>query len=423
MAQTETWIVLTDDWELRGNGRGTVDELQRAPARRLMDLCESLGIRAGFCVEVMQQLAFERHAARDQTIRRGRDTWRRTVDEMLDRGFGVQLHVHPQWHEATLVDDWWKLDRRWHIVDYPDEQIGEMLDAAVGYLRCLAGTHAIQCFRAGSWGLGPPSRTALTELGRRGIKLDISVAPGLMYDGEGIRLDYRQIDSPYLPYVPDIDDVRRVATSPAKAAQIVELPTQTVPKRALVKRLLSPSQWRNGRSAAAEVMRVLHSCGSYRNSNAAAHLGMQLARRLRRQSKRSDDTTPDFVIRDPFGYEADRAATEVMFDISGWLADTTFQCMADICIERIRDLPGPPVRVLVFGCHSKDLQTPAELQRVANVLTYIRNKYPEIEFKLLRDVLANLERIVTPSPWRVAPRRAAWSSERDTAGAAAATIA
>src|ERR1051325_1447632 len=109
------WIALTDDWELSGNGRGTVDELQRKPALRLMDLYERLGVRSTFYVEVMQQLAFERYAGHNDTVRRGRDVWRETVSDMIRRGFDVQLHVHPQWHQATLEDGWWKLDRRWHI--------------------------------------------------------------------------------------------------------------------------------------------------------------------------------------------------------------------------------------------------------------------------------------------------------------------
>jgi hypothetical protein len=41
--------------------------------------------------------------------------------------------------------------------------------------------------------------------------LDVAVVNGSYYDGEAIKLDYRSLDSPFLPYRPDLDVVRRVA--------------------------------------------------------------------------------------------------------------------------------------------------------------------------------------------------------------------
>lgn len=93
---SEIWLILTDDWELRGNGTGTVEDFQKKPALRLMDLYQSLGILSTFNLEVMQQIAFERYAEKSPTLRAGRDAWLETVQAMTTRGFDTQLHIHPQ---------------------------------------------------------------------------------------------------------------------------------------------------------------------------------------------------------------------------------------------------------------------------------------------------------------------------------------
>ena len=111
------YLVLTDDWELRGNGEGNVNELQVQPAKKLMSLYEKLGIKGTFNVEVMQQLAFERYSS-EVRIAKERDLWLSSVREMRDRGHDVQLHIHPQWFGAYREKGKWVLGSKWNIVDY-----------------------------------------------------------------------------------------------------------------------------------------------------------------------------------------------------------------------------------------------------------------------------------------------------------------
>src|SRR5436305_1459931 len=143
-------IALTDDWELRGNGLGDVASLQFRTAMRLMDLYERLGVRSTFNAEVMQQLAFEAHSNRFPEIAAQRDLWISAVRSMIERGFDVQLHLHPQWYAAEYDGRWWRLDPRWHIVDYPADQIEAMVQQGQDYLAKLTGRKIVS-FRAGAW--------------------------------------------------------------------------------------------------------------------------------------------------------------------------------------------------------------------------------------------------------------------------------
>ena len=53
-------LALTDDWELRGNGSGDIEQIQFRAMRELLDLYDSHGVKSTFNAEVMQQLTFRR---------------------------------------------------------------------------------------------------------------------------------------------------------------------------------------------------------------------------------------------------------------------------------------------------------------------------------------------------------------------------
>ena len=91
-------IILTDDWELRGNGCGKVHQLQKIPALKLIDLYDELDVKSTFNIEVMQQLSYLKYAKNDAFIYEESKVWENTVREFIKRGFDIQLHIHPQWY-------------------------------------------------------------------------------------------------------------------------------------------------------------------------------------------------------------------------------------------------------------------------------------------------------------------------------------
>jgi len=387
-ALMETWIVLTDDWELRGNGTGRVEDLQEKPALRLMDLYDKVGIKSTFNIEVLQQLAFEKYAVANESIRAGRDAWRQMVCTMVARGFDVQLHLHPQWMNAELINGWWKLGRRWNIADYTQPEIANMMDAALSYLAPLIAPRKVQSFRGGSWGMGPPSRIVLNELSVRGVRLDVSIVKGNYYFGEAIKLDYRRLDCPFLPYRPDIDDIRRLPRSPQHAAPIVEVPTQSVERWLLARRLLSKAIRNRSPEPLRGAFDLVRGTPSYARLAKIA----SVARNAMGWSNPAK-LEPDFVIRDPFGFLSGRAKSDVIFDLSSEYPAVVFREMADICIARARNSKRP-LTVLVFENHTKDLQHANDFARIENLITHIRSNHPHVAFKSIAQVAERLDQVV-----------------------------
>lgn len=363
------WIALTDDWELRGDGGGDVVALQHRPALALMELYAGCGIPATFCVETLQQLAFERFADADPGLARGRDLWRETVARMAAGGFDVALHLHPQWLHAAREDGFWRLDRRWNLADYDDEEIEDAFDRSLAYLRDACRLPAPAAFRAGSWGACCPSATILRCLRRHGIRIDVSVVNGLHFWGENVALDYRNLASPYRPYYPDADDIRRPA---AKPGDVVEIPTQSIP--------LSGAQRLEALAA-----------------KAARLLGRTLSRPLRWGADTPPPAAPHPAAPGAVaaGLTAATTRSDHIIDLSriDEVGQRLFNRLLDRVIDRALRENRPPA-FLVFENHTKCLRSPGHFRRIETALRHIRVRHGDVvAFVTLREMADNLDRI------------------------------
>lgn len=210
------WIAIVDDWELSGDGFGNVINMQHRTALKLMDLYKRLGVYATFNLEVMQQLAFEKYADKYKEIKVQRDYWIKTVEIIRREGFDVQLHIHPQWHNAVYDGKYWKLDERWNITNYSGKLIENFIKSSVEYLRSNFLSCSPVSFRGCEWGICCPSYPLFEILESYGIKVDISIVNGLYFNNQHIKLDYTNLESPYLPYFPDYNDARKISKNKDK---------------------------------------------------------------------------------------------------------------------------------------------------------------------------------------------------------------
>jgi hypothetical protein len=220
-------IVLVDDWELRGDGSGNMRAIQFNTMRRLRKIYESQGLRASFNAEVMQQLAHIDHGRDNEELWELAREWEEIVRETYSRGHDVQLHVHPQWSDAVYENGRWRLRAPWSILDYSASEIHDMLSNSKRYLEDLLTPlnpeYRCVSFRSGSWCIAP-SADVLSVLAELGVVFDMSIVAGLFYDTRHVRLDYKHVEEPFLPYYPVMSDARRIADTPQ---QIVCIPTHS----------------------------------------------------------------------------------------------------------------------------------------------------------------------------------------------------
>lgn len=358
------WIACVDDWELKGNGLGNVRDHQFTPAIKLMDIYDECKIKASFNVEVMQQLSFEKYKDQYSEINCQYSDWLKAVNIMIDRDYDIQLHIHPQWHNAIFDGSYWKLDKRWNITDYSEEEIRSFVKCTSNYLaKVLDGRQTLSSFRSGAWGVvskTASSKSLMESLESLGIKMDISLCAGLKYNGESIQLDYENLDSPYTPYYPNYEDPRKISPYPSG---LIEIPTQSV-KQSIPIPIIR------------KVLRKLTK-NKYNSP----------------PPRQSPENLPDHIVRDPFGFATGKGREEFVFDLSANHHLITFQVMADYMIKRALQSPGD-TSFLVLENHTKNLQSDIQFQKIKKFVRYIQKKWKKhIEFVTLQEMADNLSLI------------------------------
>lgn len=221
----QIFVVLTDDWELRGNGSGNIESLQLAPMRKLVELYNKYGIRGSFFAEMMQQLTFRKFQNKHPELRKNADKWDEQILETYRQGHDIQLHIHPQWSQAQYENGTWTLGGDWSLINYAPEEAEKMILEGKNYLENLLQSenpeYSCVAFRAGAWALAP-SKHLLGILSRLGFLLDASIVGGVYYNTKNLKLDYSNCEETLRPFYPDMSDARKISH---KKEPIVCVPT------------------------------------------------------------------------------------------------------------------------------------------------------------------------------------------------------
>jgi len=207
-------LALTDDWELRGNGSGDIEEIQFRAMRELVDLYDAHGVKSTFNAEVMQQLTFRKLEDQYPQLKPLAARWDEHVRMAFKRGHDIQLHIHPQWSKYSFENDRWRLSGDWSLLNYKPEASFAMLSAAKTYLenliKPLSPNYQCLSFRSGSSAIAP-SPFVLTQLAQLGIVFDMSIIQGLRVNTRNLQLDYTACDEGFLPFYPQLNDARKIS--------------------------------------------------------------------------------------------------------------------------------------------------------------------------------------------------------------------
>jgi hypothetical protein len=223
--------IFTLDYEIYGDGTGSLDELVYEPTGRLLQVFEKWDARFVNFVEVAE---FERIEAAGTDA--ASDRVKRQVKDMHRSGHEIALHLHPQWYNARFQRGQWELDySEYNLCTLPQLRIAEIVDRSVNYLGYMVDNSQFSpsSFRAGNW-LFQPTGNAALELARRGLRIDSSVFKGGLQRNQN--LDYRPArkNGYYWTFSSDVNE-------PDRMGQWLELPiyTEMVPpwKMATSKRM------------------------------------------------------------------------------------------------------------------------------------------------------------------------------------------
>lgn len=209
--------IFTIDYEIYGNGEGSLEELIFEPADKLSSIFRKADCRFVAFIEAAELELIEARGT-DPAI----DLVTNQINRFYAEGFELGLHLHPQWYNARYEDEQWKLDyNEYNLCTLPRERIVEIVDRSIGYLRKVLAHPDFTplSFRAGNW-LMQPTGAVANVLAEKGIKLDSSVFKGGLQHRHG--LDYRKaIGNDYFWTFSDYVDI------PDSSGILLEIPTYT----------------------------------------------------------------------------------------------------------------------------------------------------------------------------------------------------
>ena len=202
-------LILSNDWELYGDGSGDYFEIQHKPLEDLLKTVENHGAKLTVMAEVGQQWAHQRISKRETWAREVVDSWESILKETVKRKSDVQLHLHPQWLNAKYENNKWNLDlSQWAISSLTPVMIEKILGEGKQYLDSLLqpvdSEYECIAFRAGAYCI-QPSKVVIQNLLKAGIVCDTSVTKG-MYNPQFF--DYRDAQSNFLPWFVSPDNVK-----------------------------------------------------------------------------------------------------------------------------------------------------------------------------------------------------------------------
>ena len=179
--------IFTIDYEIFGDGRGTLRKHVYEPAMRLADVFRKHNARFVVFVEVVELEAIERNRA-DPAI----DQIREQVRVLFNEGFEIGLHIHPWWCNSSYQNGKWSFDYgEFNLCALPKERIAQIVGHSISYLCDILKVPDFVplSFRAGHL-LFNPSATLSEILAEHGIRVDSSVYKGGFWRKHG--LDYRE---------------------------------------------------------------------------------------------------------------------------------------------------------------------------------------------------------------------------------------
>lgn len=213
-------LILTNDWEIFGDGSGNYFEIQHNPLLNLLEILKDFQAKITIMAEVSQQFGFLSISDNYDLAKKISIEWENILKTVIMSGSDVQLHIHPQWLDAKFENGKWALNMdKWAISSLDEFTIENIIHKYKNYLESLIQSVKpdYQCiaFRAGAYCI-QPSNVVITKLTKAGFLCDTSVTKGLVNDGF---YDFSNAPSNLLPWLCSENSVTEKGTS-----KLMELP-------------------------------------------------------------------------------------------------------------------------------------------------------------------------------------------------------
>ena len=222
-------LIFTVDYELFGDGSGSVIHEQIKPTNQLLDIFDEYGAKLSIFFEYGQYLGYKKFTSSKNQFSEDNRLIEEQLIDAIKRKHDVQFHYHPTWYNATYNNGKIALDTKLFDISKMDNgAISEIVGGGKAFLENLLkpvdGNYSCNTFRAGAWSM-KESKKVLTIFKQHHFKCDTSVAPYAKFSSNYGEFDYSDASSGYEPWFIDIES--NSLTKHSSKKEFLELPIYT----------------------------------------------------------------------------------------------------------------------------------------------------------------------------------------------------
>jgi hypothetical protein len=210
-------VILTFDYEVfLGSQTGTIRKSVIDPTNRVLSILRKHNAKGIFFVDATWLLFLRDNIPSEFKLVRNQ------IVDIVKAGSSVELHLHPQWLQASLIDGRIEFTsfENYALHTLGQSDIISLFRNSIELLESIT-SQKITCFRAGGFRIEPFSQIK-AAFEQCGILYDFSVAPGLALKGGNV-YDYDFTEAPNLPFYYFEDDVQK----PDDDGRFIEIPLST----------------------------------------------------------------------------------------------------------------------------------------------------------------------------------------------------
>lgn len=227
MKKNNVHIILTNDYEICGNGGGDVDKCIIEPTKKMLAIASKHGVPVTLMLDIAEYNAFTNEYQKGNLSDNIALKIRSQLIEAIRSIHDVQLHLHPQWlnYKYDKDNNEWELDLSlWRTSSLEKQMLKQILIESKTQLETLFkpinSEYSCMAFRAGAWCI-QPEKNVLEALFEAGFMIDTSVSLKQKLVNEYTNYDFSAIKNrPYWYCKKDFNEDLKTG--------ILELPVQSI---------------------------------------------------------------------------------------------------------------------------------------------------------------------------------------------------
>jgi hypothetical protein len=179
------------------------------PTDQLLRLFDEYGAKLTIMADVAEILKFKQHSSLTGEDAFGSLAIEKQLQDAIERGHDVQLHIHSSYFRARQEDGRWIQDwSEYNFAELPIQRMDWMVRTGKQYLESLLRPinplYRCEVFRAANWAVSP-SRNVIKVLTKNDIRVDTSVFKYGCRRGL-VEFDYSKAPSALIPWRVGVSD-------------------------------------------------------------------------------------------------------------------------------------------------------------------------------------------------------------------------